>query len=111
MTEINQNDIIYAGKDYVIRAPVTDDDGKLMDFTGASATWGLRQGKSSTSNFLVKNSPADITFNGNTIYISLNASDTVNLKGIFYHECGVVDANGKKSLLFEGYLEFKNSAV
>ncbi|MDR7237106.1 hypothetical protein J2Y02_001717 [Neobacillus drentensis] len=106
----NQNFSMYAGDSKSIIIPVTKDDGSPLNLTGAAVKWGVRKRESSTTNDILKESPA-ITVSGSEITISLAPVDTETLTGSYYHECELTDQQGNVSTLFVGLVTITKSGV
>lgn len=97
---IKANLIIDQGTDFSATFDVTDDDGNIIDLTGASANAQMRRHYSSVSYFSFTTS-----INGSigAVTISMNAATTNTISaGRYVYDCELLDISGIRSRLVEG---------
>ena len=74
--------------------------GALVDFTGATITWVMKQG---STTILTKTVGVGITVTGlGTFDIALATGNTTGLSGEYQHECRATLADGTVTTLFRG---------
>lgn len=97
---IKANLIIDQGTDYSATFNVTDDDGDVIDLTGATATAQMRRHYSSVSYHAFTTS---INGSVGTVTISMNAATTNAISaGRYVYDCELQDTGGIRSRLVEG---------
>jgi hypothetical protein len=111
MTAKNQNFEMVAGDSHIIVVPVN------FDLAGALAIkWAVKKSVSSTERPIYKelSSGITVTQTGETaseFQITLNPSDTATLKGDYYHEAEVTDAQNNVSTVMIGRISIQLSGV
>ena len=107
---------LFSGNDKVLRVTVRDENGGIVDLTGATIRWILSRKQGSTP-LIDYTSPTNITLASDpaTGKFDIEISDTDSeplRKGTFYHECLVTSAAGLKTTVMYGFVEvLKNSIV
>lgn len=108
-----QNFDMVAGDTKKINITVTD-TGSAVDLTGASIKWALKRSVSASSTDVFKTTSSGISITDAThgkFQITLNPSDTLALKGTYYHESEVTDASGNVSTVCSGNVVINPSGV
>jgi hypothetical protein len=101
---------IVRGTDKVLVVSVTNRLGTIVDLTGAEAEYKVaRKLRSKAAPVLSKtsNPAAGIVITdaaGGILEITIDASDTTDLGGEYYHEAYITDVAGKRARIFEGEL-------
>lgn len=97
---------IFAGETKTLSVTsTTESTGALIDFTGATITWILKNG---STTVLTKTVGSGITVTGTgTFTIALTAVNTTGLSGFYQHECRTTLADGTVSTLFTGTMTAK----
>lgn len=114
MAQTNQNDTFYANNIRVLEFTLTDEDAEApLDLTGCTVRWALSalliDGSYDTTPVLRKDS---VTAGGivvenasaGTLRVEIEAADTADLSGRYYHELEVLDAAGDPVVVSTGYL-------
>lgn len=108
MANKNYDFEMYQGTDKILEFNIIASDGSSKDLTGGSAFWVLF-GSLSGDNKVIKSVGDGITIDGSKILITINAIDTDNLIGKFYHELRAIDNNGFNEVVAAGYVTIKSS--
>ncbi len=110
MAQLNQNFVMFKGDDKIIRFTVQD----VESVVGLKARWTISSEPGSVS-FLEKStetSPPGITMDGKNIEVHLNSVDTddhtVFETKKYYHECELVDGDGKISTVAIGEVDMRD---
>lgn len=86
-----------------------DEDDALIDFSGATITWRVKDGN---TTILTKTVGSGITVTGTgTFSIALDSADTLGLSGDYQHECVAVLADTTRDTLFTGTLTVEPTLV
>ena len=106
MAKEHQNDAIWAGDDVEITFTVED-----MDYLiGATIRWQLSENVN--GEVKVEKSTSDgISVDGDEFIVIVNADDTKNLSGVYFHEAEIVDSEGRYSTVAQGHLEIKPTLI
>lgn len=114
MTEINQDEQIYAGDYYVINIPIYDEDDALISIADLTTLRYIVSTKPSggTVHF-TKNLGTGITLSNSDRQadVELVKADTLALEGRMYHALRGQDGSGKPVTLMTGRLIILESGV
>ena len=114
MTEIAQNDILWAGDNRTYVITVHDQQGQAIDLTGATAFWRLAKSAKAAADLVSKASATGgivLDEVGGTWRLSvfLDHADTVNIPpGEYYHEARVI-LDSKLYTVAVGMVEIKST--
>lgn len=95
---------MYAGDDRTLIVTVLDRDGDAVVITSATIKWQASRSKGKTAS-ISKTTSSGITISDgpNGVFeITIDAADTENLKGLYYHEAEVTFADGSISTVMAG---------
>ncbi len=101
-----------SGDQLVLPITVRDNDGVIVDLTGASARFAMaRKPKSATTTIDSAASPAtaSVVFTDATnglITVTITDENTDALEGDFYYECKVTDNSGSEAVTNRGWISF-----
>lgn len=117
MTRTPQSFTVFAGEDVSIPITITDNDGAVVDITGASARFIVKRRPSSATPVLDSAaSPATATAAVTTpasglVTVSLADSDTGSLVGTYWWELKLTDASNNETVAAYGYIDFRVSGT
>ncbi len=98
-----------AGDDKVLEVTVTDAAGTAVDITGASIQWRLSKTVNRRPAQIAKatgGAGVEITDAAAGVFeVTLDPADTEDLRGAYYHEAEVIDADGNVSTVLTGAAE------
>jgi len=108
-----QNFELYAGNAKTLHFEIVDEDGAVVDITGATIAWGVSTHENSKSKLFSYTSPTNITItdaaNGK-FDVSVLASNTAALKaGDYHHQAEVTDAGGNPTTVAFGTIELRTN--
>jgi hypothetical protein len=111
LTAKNQNFEMFQGDTKNIVVTVTG-----TDLTGASIKWAMKRSVSSTVVDVSKSIGNGISITSasptsSVFEIKLDPADTINLKGDYYHEAEVKDAQNNVSTVMTGRISIQLSGV
>jgi hypothetical protein len=105
---------LYQNDDVTIQVTIRDENGDLVDVSGASAAqWIMRKYAGSTTASITKTLAAaeiDVATSGASgiITIDILSADTTSLSpGEYYHELRITDAAGGDSTILVGHVNLK----
>ncbi|WJJ55284.1 hypothetical protein QB910_000040 [Dabrowskivirus KKP3916] len=98
----NQNFEMWAKDTVVLQVTVTDDNNLPIDLSNMQITWVLFKGTSSYANKTIGNGIAVTDVNNGVFQVTIQPSDTVNLTGLFNHECYIMDQYNNQSTVLTG---------
>lgn len=101
MTVFNQNFDITQGDSKRIVIPVVDENNAPFNLAGTTVRWVLSRGPG-TSPLLQKQSPGGIDIGPTSFTVKLDPSDTLLMRGKFYHEAEITEADGSISTVTIG---------
>lgn len=105
-----RNDAFFSSETRVYSVTVRyRSDNTLVDLTGATITWIVKQG-STTAYTKSVGSGIAVTGTG-SFTITLTSSNTSTMSGAYTHECVVVLADGTRATVFTGMLQVATSLV
>jgi hypothetical protein len=103
----------YSGDSLDLVVTVKNDDGDVVDISGADATWVLAPSEGRPS-VVEKTTGSGISLtdaaNGE-VTISIDPSDTENKEGLYYHELQITDDTGNVSTALSGEFEIKRDTA
>lgn len=105
---------MFSGDTKTIEVTVRDELAVVVDLTGASIQWKLAKSPASQSTKISKSTTSGITITDATngvFQVSLDAADTANLSGTYYHEAEVLDASSNKTTVMSGYVDLRTDLV
>jgi hypothetical protein len=113
MTEINQDETLYAGDYYVIEIPIYDEDDVLISVGDLSTLRYIIAANQNSAALVTKNLSAGITLSDSDrqVDVELLEADTLALQGRYYHALRGEDASGKPVTLMTGRLKIFESGV
>jgi hypothetical protein len=104
---------MFQGDDHVLEVSVQDSNGDPIDLSGSLIDWALAANVSSDQLLIQKNSgasPGGITITdagGGVFEVLIDAEDTEDLSGLYYHQSQVIDAEGSVSTIVAGWVRIK----
>lgn len=105
MAKTNQNIEMYSGDSYDLEVTVTDENGAIVNISGASITWSLYKSVASPTLVSKGTSTSGITItdavNGK-FTVSLVPADTQKLAGTYEHSAKLTDIRSYTSTIFVG---------
>jgi hypothetical protein len=104
MTAKNQDVEIYQGDYTILEVTATDDDSLPITLSGVALTWVLYNPVTETVT-LTKTTPNEIIVtdsDAGEFQVILEETDTLNLRGLYKHECELEDSASRPYTLFEG---------
>lgn len=114
MTKRNQDiDDYHAGDTLEIVVTVTDDDGNIIDITGADVEWYLLQYETSPDeDHLLKKTTTDggITVTSaqdGEFTVTVDAGDTDGMSGEYHHRARMTDSTGNRSTVMTGTITIR----
>ncbi|MDP2621465.1 MAG: hypothetical protein Q8P46_15060 [Hyphomicrobiales bacterium] len=105
MAQQQQNFVMFAGDTKTLRVTVRDNEDNAVDLTSASIKWecGRSYGKASTISKATGGSGITITdATGGEFEVLLDADDTEDQAGVFYHEAEVTFSDDTISTVLSG---------
>ncbi len=111
MTPIDQeylelNLSVMQGEDWTRAFQMTDDNGTLIDFTGATVQWSFARGYDSDAVAKLTNG-SGITVSGTTITATLSRTITKDLLGEYVHDLRIQMADGSRTFPVVGALSVR----
>ena len=108
-----------AGDDTTLTITAKDKDGVVVDLSGATIVWGVKKRLDNASTEFTKSTGSGITITDATngvFVVSIDAADTTNLSGYYFHESKITDVTSKVSRLRDidtepGKIEFKKKIL
>jgi hypothetical protein len=110
LTATEANFEMFAGDTFEITNAVTDDDDEPVILTNATIKWALKRSAKSAVDEVYKDQDDGINVNLNEFTIPLLPEDTVDLDGLYYHECEVTH-DGDVFTSFYGQVTIRPSGV
>jgi hypothetical protein len=113
-TLINQDDTIRAGNAHILRVTVKDSDDAAVDITGATIKWSLALRRGSETVLVEKESGDGIEIvdaEDGIFEIAIDAADTEDLGGIYYHEAELTDSLDRKQTVMVGFLTIEKVLI
>jgi hypothetical protein len=108
MAKTDQNFEMYQGDSKELHVEVTDENGNIIDLTGATVTWKMY--KDFSSSAIVKNISNGISIptptNG-VFIVTLEPVDTETFVGGYFHEAQVRDIRGMVTTVMTGNIKVK----
>lgn len=104
-TLTKQNFTMHSGDDKTLQFTVKDQDGVVVDITGASITWAFaaRVGATAIASKTVGSGITITDAAAGVFQVTIDAADTASLTGgVLYHEAQLVDSGGVKSTIAYG---------
>lgn len=98
---------ISAGDDKTLTITVLDENESAVAITGATIAWRASRSHNKTADITkTTSSGITITDGPNGVFeVDLDADDTEDLKGIFYHEAQVTFVDGSISTVLKGRMK------
>lgn len=117
---IPQNFEIVSGNDKVITVPVLDENGAVVDLTGATIVWAVAINEKSKRRVFEYTSPTNITIlapaTDGVFRIDVQDTDTEPLsigriRTDYYHEARVTSAAGSKTTVMIGTMTVLGNVI
>lgn len=105
MTTENQDFTMWSGDSKVLEVAVTDVDDEAVVLTGATINYVLQKSSRGGQAIISKSTTDGISITNalaGKFEITIDASDTADLAGDYYHECQVTDSSSNVSTIFVG---------
>jgi hypothetical protein len=100
----NQNFRMASGDTRTLTFTVRDDGGAVVDLTGATLKWVLGKNPRASAD-ITKTTSSGITVSSPTTgvaVVTISASDTTDLDGVYYHELQVTDSSSRVVTVAKG---------
>jgi hypothetical protein len=94
MASVAQDFTMHSGDTKDITVAVVDGDGNDVALAGCSITWSMARKLGEAAAVTKTTAAGDIAIAGNDFSFTLDAADTADLSGTYYHEAQVTDAGG-----------------
>jgi len=111
MTTENQDFTMWSGDSKVLEVTLTDVDDDAVNLTGASISYILQKSSQGGEAIISKSVDDGISITspatGGLFEITIDATDTDDLAGEYYHECQVTDSSSNVSTVFVGTVTIK----
>lgn len=88
---------LVAGESKILSYHVVDEDGDAVTVTGATIKWELSRYRGSEAILTKSTTDGNITIATSTVEVEIDAADTADLEGLYYHELTIADLAGNTS--------------
>jgi hypothetical protein len=106
MAATGQTVEMWKGDTLTLTIPVRDQDGAIVDLSGATARWWMgKNSKASGSDVYIQKTASIMEASGlYSLVVNIVPGDTEDLAktGTFYHEAEVIDSSGRVSTVTVG---------
>lgn len=103
----------HAGDDKRLEVTVYNSDGDVVNLTGLTAAkWSLAKTVNSTAlatHSMVDGNITVVSASTGRLNIVIDAADTEDLKGVYYHEAEITDADGNVGTILYGSVNIRAS--
>ena len=82
------------GESKVLAYSVVDADGDAVNVTGATITWELSRSLGGAAILTKSTTGGDIDIATSTVEVTIDATDTEDLEGLYWHELTITDLAG-----------------
>ncbi len=106
---VEQNFEMFSGDSKLLNVTVLDQDGTVVDLTGASASMTISE-TSKSAALVTKAGSIDVPLQGQLSF-DLAPADTDDLAGVYYYEMQVTDVSGRKSTVAFGYVTIRRDVA
>lgn len=113
---IPQDFELVSGNDKILKFNVKDQDGAIVDLTGATIIWAMATHANSKKPIIEYTSPVQVTITSpatdGLFEVAILGVDTEALEGAeYYHEARVVSSGGLKSTVAYGVVSLLDNVI
>ena len=105
---------MFSGDSKTLQVTVRDENAAVVDLSGATIQWKLAKTAGSDNPQVSKSTTSGITVTdaANGVFqVSVDATDTADLSGTYYHEAEVIDASSNKTTVMAGYVDIRTDLI
>ncbi len=88
---------LVAGESKILSYDVVDEDGAAVTVTGATCLWELSRYLGEEALLTYSTTDGSVVASGTTVEVTIDATDTEDLEGLYYHELTITDTQSNKS--------------